>query len=222
MTFIANFAASRIVMVRDQLIRRGIQSENVLDAFRTVPRENFVGTDDTGKAYDDSPLQIGFGQTLSQPYIAALTCQALEIAPQDRVLEIGTGSGYQTAILSRLCRQVLSVERLPELLSQADARLHNMGIRNVLLILADGTLGSPDHAPFDAIAVTAASPKVPDPLVSQLAAGGRMVIPVGDRSRQELMLLKKLSEGRICREKLCDCRFVSLIGQYGFPDPTLS
>lgn len=212
----ATALASRILMVKDQLRRRGIQNERVLDAFQRVPRENFVNPEDASKAYDDQPLNIGFGQTISQPYIVALTCQALDLSPSDRVLEIGTGSGYETAVLSHLCRQVVSMERLPELLAPARDRLRRMGITNVELVSGDGTLGATDRAPFEGIAVTAAAPAVPAPLVSQMAAGGRMVIPVGGRAAQELFLYRNTPAKYPAREKLCDCRFVPLIGQYGF------
>lgn len=215
MNFVASFTAARIVMVKDQLCRRGIHDERVLEAFRNVPREKFVLPEDAPRAYDDAPLKIGCAQTISQPYIVALTCQSLELAPRHRVLEIGTGSGYQTAILSRLCEEVISIERLPELLKEAQRRIDDLEIKNTRLILADGTLGAQTHAPFDAVAVTAAAPRILDSLVSQLAPGGRIVIPVGDRVQQELFLLRKNGES-ISRTKLCDCRFVPLIGLYGF------
>lgn len=215
MNNVANLIAARILMVKDQLRRRGIKDERVLEAFRTVPREMFVLPEDRDRAYDDEPLKIGQGQTISQPYIVALTCQSLEIEESSRVLEIGTGSGYETAVLARLCRQVVSIERLPELQSAAKKRLEELGIRNVEYASSDGTLGAPWAAPFHAIAVTAASPDVPSPLSSQLAAGGRMVIPIGDRVSQELFRYRKTPAG-LTREKLCDCRFVALIGLHGF------
>ncbi|OGH59701.1 MAG: protein-L-isoaspartate O-methyltransferase [Candidatus Lindowbacteria bacterium RIFCSPLOWO2_12_FULL_62_27] len=209
-------------MVKDQLRRRGIRNERVLEAFRTAPREKFVAPEDQERAHDDEPLKIGYGQTISQPYIVALTCQALDPAPSDCVLEIGAGSGYETAILASLCRKVVSIERVPELCDSARRRLGELGITNAQVLLSDGTLGAPDFAPFDAIAVTAAAPDLPVPLAGQLRANGRMVIPIGNRVVQELFLYRKPPDGPMSREKLCDCRFVSLIGRHGFPDPAAS
>lgn len=213
--------AERILMVKAQLKRRGIRDERVLDAFGSVPREEFVRPEDRHKAYFDEPLKIGCGQTISQPYIVALTCQALEISPDNRALEIGTGSGYETAVLARLCREVISVERIPELADSAAERLRELGAENVKILLRDGTLGIPEYSPYDAIAVTAAAPSIPETLADQLVDGGRMVIPIGNRVLQELLLFRKSSSG-LSRMKLCDCRFVSLIGCHGFADPEMS
>lgn len=206
-------------MVKDQLMRRGIRDPRVLDAFREVPRERFVRPEDRARAYDDEPLKIGHNQTISQPYIVALTCQALELTSTDSVLEIGTGSGYQAAILSKLCRRVVSIERIPELLESARDRLADLGVTGVELVLGDGTAGTPSGECFDGIAVSAASPDVPEPLLRQIAPGGRIVIPIGDRVMQELTLCRMSAGADLSRRKLCDCRFVPLIGQHGFGEP---
>lgn len=213
----ANFLAARIIMVKDQLERRGVVNGRVLDAFRSVPREIFVLPEDQSQAYDDEPLKIGYGQTISQPYIVALTCQALELSPVDRLLEIGTGSGYETAILSRLCREVVTIERIPELAAAAKKSLEGLHITNVQYLVSDGSAGVPARGLFNAIAVTAAAPDLPTPLSDQLAPAGRLVIPIGNRVIQELFVYRKTASGEMSREKLCDCRFVSLIGKHGFP-----
>lgn len=205
-------------MVRDQIERRGISDPGVLDALRRVPRELFAGPENQPRAFDDEPLKIGFGQTISQPYIVALTLSRLDLSPGDRVLEVGTGSGYQTALLSMLCGEVVSVERIPELMESAGKKLKELGLKNIRLILGDGTVELSENTPFDAIAVTAAAPFVPDSLLRQLAPNGRMVIPVGERHFQELLFLRKSPSGQIDRQKICDCRFVPLIGRFGFPD----
>jgi len=214
----ANFLASRLLMVKDQLRHRGIRDARVLEVFQKIPRERFLPPEDVGRAYDDEPVKIGWGQTISQPYIVALTCQALEILPSDRILEIGTGSGYETAILANLAREVISIERVPDLVPAARARLADLGLTNVTILLGDGTLGAAEHSPFQAVAVTAASPALPSPLADQLCVGGRIVIPVGNQVLQELMLFRKRVDGTLDRTKLCDCRFVSLLGRHGFPD----
>ncbi len=215
---IADFLAARILMVKDQLERRGIRDPRVLDAIREIPREVFVRPEDCGRAYDDEALPIEFGQTISQPYIVALTCQSLAIQPDDCVLEIGTGSGYQSAILSKLARRVVSIERVPELADSARSRLRDVGAANVDVVLSDGTLGLPAEGPFDAIAVAAAAPEMPSPLIHLLAAAGRIVIPVGRRDVQELLLCRRNPDGNLGRQKLCDCRFVPLIGRHGFSE----
>lgn len=210
--------AARILMIKEQLKPRGICDTRVLEAFEKVPREWFVSETETGHAYEDRPLPIGHGQTISQPYIVALTLQSLCLEEPFRALELGTGSGYQTALLSLLCRSVVSIERVAPLQAGARAALERLGAANITFVVCDGTGGMPgDRAGFDAIAVSAAAPNVPVPLLEQLKPGGRMVIPVGDRIEQELLLVEKSKSGESFRRALCACRFVGLIGKYGFP-----
>ena len=205
----------REAMVRDQLVARGIRDERVLAAFRRVRRERFVPDVAPDMAHEDHPIPIGFSQTISQPYIVAMMLECLALKPQDRVLEIGTGSGYQTALLAELCREVDSIERIPELAEAARARLLELGYANVQVLVADGTLGQPEQAPYDAIVVSAAAPHIPQPLADQLAQGGRMVIPVGDLRGQKLMLVER--KGRAFRTRsICGCVFVRLIGKEGW------
>ncbi len=204
-------------MINKQLIARGIRDEKVLEAFRRVPRHEFVRPQDRENAYDDGPLSIGQGQTISQPYIVALMTEALEIEAHDKVLEIGTGSGYQTAILAELAREVYSVERVNQLGEATREKMKDLGYDNIFIKISDGTMGWRENAPYDAIIVTAASPKVPSSLWEQLATGGRMIIPVGDLISQELLLLKKTEKGRE-KHKLGGCRFVPLLGKNGWKD----
>ena len=208
------YAQERARLV-SQLRALGIRDERVLAAMGRVPRHLFVPPELLPYAYDDRPLPIGAGQTISQPYIVALSTQALEISPTDRVLEIGTGSGYQTAVLAELAGRVFTIERLPELSREAQLRLRELGYRNIKFRVGDGTKGWPEEAPFDAILVTAAAPKAPKSLLAQLAEGGRMVIPLGGRTNQDLWLLRKRA-GRVVREHLCPCTFVPLIGEEGW------
>jgi protein-L-isoaspartate(D-aspartate) O-methyltransferase len=203
--------AERAIMIERQIVARGVKDERVLAALRETPRHEFVPEDLRNQAYQDWPLRIGFQQTISQPYIVAVMSEALELSGDEIVLEIGTGSGYQTAVLARLAKTVYTIEIVPELGERAKRDLARLGIRNVQLRIGDGYQGWPDHAPFDAIIVTAAPPQVPQPLIDQLAVGGRMVIPVG-RSSQELVLLRRTSDG-IEREKLIDVRFVPMTGE---------
>lgn len=210
------FAQLRRRMV-DDLAGRGITDPAVLRAMGTVPREKFLPPGRRSAAYDDRALAAGFGQTISQPYIVALMTQALQLHADSKVLEIGTGTGYQTAILAGLARHVYTVERVATLAERASATLAELGYRNISFLEADGTLGWPQHAPFDRIIVTAAAPDVPQPLLDQLADGGRMVIPAGGRSVQELLIVTK-SRGSIQRENLCSCVFVKLIGEAGWED----
>jgi protein-L-isoaspartate(D-aspartate) O-methyltransferase len=207
-------------MVERQLLARGIRDPRVLAAMAAVPREEFVPAAMRGFAYDDRALPIDHGQTISQPYIVALTCEALRIGPDDRVLDIGAGSGYATAVLARLARQVYAIERLPALAASAGERLARLGIANVELRCGDGTAGWPDQAPFDAIAVGAGSPEIPLPLQRQLAIGGRLVIPVGSTPRyQDLLRITRLTEHELTTERLCPVAFVPLIGHDGWgPD----
>jgi len=204
-------------MVRTQIAARGVRDPRVLEAMRTVAREAFVPPELAEFAYNDSPLPIESQQTISQPYIVALMTEALALEPGDRVLEIGTGSGYAAAVLARIAREVYTVERHEELARVASRRLRALGFENVHVLHADGTLGWPDHAPFDAIVVAAGGPKIPPPLLEQLAIGGRLVIPVGDgRDLQKLVRITRSRDGRLHEEDLGDVRFVPLIGVQGW------
>ncbi|MEP1214948.1 MAG: protein-L-isoaspartate(D-aspartate) O-methyltransferase [Marinobacter sp.] len=201
----------------DTLVRRGIKDQRVLDAMKGVPREAFVGPDQAESAYDDRPLQIEEGQTISQPYIVALMTEAMQLKPNDTVLEIGTGSGYAAAVLSRVVKKVFTVERHQLLANLAQERLAKQGYNNVKVLCGDGTLGWPEHSPFDAIVVTAGAPSVPQALVRQLAIGGRLVIPAGsDRHQQQLLRITRTSEEKTETEKLSDVRFVPLVGEEGW------
>jgi len=202
-------------MVESQLVHRGIKDKRVLDAMRQVPRHLFVPKDMRGLAYSDSPLPIGQGQTISQPYIVALMTELLELTGQEKVLELGTGSGYQAAILSRLACQVYSVERHAALAGQAEKVLTQLGYDNVVISVGDGTLGWPEHSPYEAIIVTAAAPDVPQPLTDQLTDGGRLVAPVGSRWSQVLAKVKRQGE-TLTREHLTAVAFVPLVGKYGW------
>ena len=209
------YAKERERMVRDQLAERGITDIRVLDAMRRVPRHLMVEEALRFRAYDDHPLPIGEGQTISQPFIVALTCQALSLRGAERVLEIGTGSGYQTAILAELAEKVYTIERLKSLGSRARERLEALGHHNVAGRIADGSLGWPEESPFDAIVVAASSPEVPAPLKEQLAEGGRLVIPIGEVDEQALVrITKERGESRL--ENLSACVFVKLVGKHGW------
>jgi len=202
-------------MLTQQLIKRGISDERVLQAMRDVPRHLFVPGHHRSMAYEDMPLPIGHEQTISQPLMVAMMTEALQLQGHERVLEIGTGSGYQAAILSRLAAVVFSIERIAELAAQARITLAMMGIMNVHVLVGDGSLGLPEHGPYDAIIVTAASPKIPPALAEQLAPAGRLVIPVGDRHNQTLVRRTATNNGPQI-EPLGGCRFVPLIGQQGW------
>lgn len=209
------FVRERTRMVDEQLVRRGIASARVLDAMRRVPRHLFVEEAFRERAYGDHALPIGHEQTISQPYVVALMSSLLELGGQEKVLEIGTGSGYQTAVLSALARRVCSVERLPALAARARTRLEGLGCANVWIRVGNGALGWPDEAPFDRILVTAAGPAIPPPLIEQLAPGGRMVLPVGDRAGQVLTVVEP--EGGEVRTRACGpCSFVPLVGKYAW------
>jgi protein-L-isoaspartate(D-aspartate) O-methyltransferase len=210
------FSAQRLTMVEEQLRCRGIHDVRVLEAMSKVPRHLFVSQDRWADAYADHPVPIGEQQTTSQPYIIAAMLQAAEITPQDRVLEIGAGSGYQTALLAELASQVYAVERYPQLAESARRILNQLGYANATVITADGSLGLPEHAPYDVIIVAAAAPRVPPALVEQLAPGGRLVVPVGDSQTQVLHLARKHPNGAVTLSLLEGCRFVPLIGQQGF------
>ncbi len=202
-------------MVREQLAARGIKDGRILAMMRVVPRHRFVEAGAEGRAYEDGPLPIGFDATISQPYVVAAMTELLRLRGTEKVLEIGTGSGYQTAVLAELAGQVLSIEIVPELHARARATLDALGYRNVRLRCGDGAAGWPEEAPFDAILVTAAPPDVPDPLIAQLAVGGRLVIPIG-KDRQTLHVLERTPKG-VRREKSFEVRFVPLQGEKGKP-----
>ena len=209
------YARLRKKMVNKQLKRRGITEEEIREAFLTVPRQKFVPEDLKEKAYQDRPLPIGEEQTISQPYIVALMLQALEPEPEDVVLEIGTGSGYAAAVLSRIVDKVYGLERLPELALRGQLNCKQLGYDNVLIESGDGTIGLPEKAPFNGILVSAAAPDVPDSLLDQLAEEGTLVIPVGSRYTQKLLKIKK-KDGTFTRENLGGVRFVSLVGEEGW------
>ncbi|MDD2904613.1 MAG: protein-L-isoaspartate(D-aspartate) O-methyltransferase [Syntrophales bacterium] len=209
------FAAIRQRMVDTQIEARGIADPRVLAAMRRVPRHRFVPQGLWDQAYNDYPLPIGEDQTISQPYIVALMTEALELKESDRVLEIGTGSGYQAAVLAELAAEVYSIDRLASLAEQAQKVLGGLGYKNFQVRVGDGTLGWPEACPFDAILVTAGAPQVPRPLVDQLALNGRLVIPVGDRFSQTLTRIRQTNEG-VKYDYLGGCRFVRLIGAHGW------
>lgn len=205
-----SLAEQRAHMVRTQLMDRGIRDPHVLQAMLEVPRHEFVPEELRAEAYEDRPLPIGAGQTISQPYIVALMLQHLALQPNDRVLDVGTGSGYVTALLSRICAEVYSVERYPELAASAGNTLQRLGYSNVKVIVGDGTRDLPEYAPFDAILVSAAAADVPHALFDQLREGGRLIVPVGSPFSQELLLVKKINGNREV-EHLEGCRFVPLV-----------
>jgi protein-L-isoaspartate(D-aspartate) O-methyltransferase len=217
-----DYGALRDEMVECQIAARGVRDERVLAALRMVPREAFVAGDLAPFAYDDAPLPIGEEQTISQPYIVALMAEALEIDPGDKVLEIGAGSGYAAAVLSRLAGQVWTIERHPSLAREARERMARLGYANVQVIHADGTLGWPEHAPYDAIVVAAGGPEVPRALLDQLAPGGRLVIPIGSSPHnQTLVRVRRRPDGTFPRESLGGVRFVPLIGAQGWGEGRL-
>lgn len=211
------YRRARERMVRQQIAARGIRAERVLDAMRSVPRHLFVPLESRHSAYMDGPLSIGQGQTISQPYIVALMTEALELRGHERVLEIGTGSGYQAAILSQLASHVYTVERIPELASRAQDLFRQLGYDNISMHIGDGTLGWLEHAPYEAIIVTAAAPEIPRPLTDQLAEGGRLVAPIGGSWSQSLVRVRK-QRGHLRRQELTSVAFVPLIGQHGWPE----
>jgi protein-L-isoaspartate(D-aspartate) O-methyltransferase len=213
----ADLEAAKEQMLRNQLQRRGIHDQAVLAAMAKVPRERFVAPELRDEAYADRALGIDCCQTISQPYIVALMTQALELSGTQKVLEIGTGSGYQTAILAELAREVISVERHAELSQQAVGVLSELGYQNVTLVTGDGTLGCPDRAPFDRVIVTAAAAEYPPPLFAQLEEEGLLVIPLGGREYQILQAIRKIG-GRPQAVNLSACRFVPLVGAQGWPE----
>jgi protein-L-isoaspartate(D-aspartate) O-methyltransferase len=210
-----DYEAARKIMIQRQLTARGIKDARVLKAMQEVPRHYFVEENLRDEAYDDTPLPIGEGQTISQPFMVAIMSELLMLKGQETVLEIGTGSGYQAAILSILCKQVYTVERIEKLSLNAKSIVERLGFDNIEFRVGDGTLGWPEKAPFDGIIVTAGAPNIPEVLTAQLKDGGRLLIPVGDRFTQTLK--RSIKTGKeIVTESFTGCRFVDLIGEYGW------
>ncbi len=212
-----DYSGLRKKMIERHIIARGVNDKRVIKVMGSIPRHLFVDEALQDQAYNDNPLPIGEGQTISQPYIVALMVEALELKGNEKVLEIGTGSGYQTAILCSLSDKVYSIERCPSLASKARKILDKLNLYNALLRVADGTLGWKDEAPFDAIIVSASSPKIPEPLLKQLCPSGRLIIPIGDQMSQELIRIVSKEDG-MEEENLTGCRFVKLIGDYGWTE----
>lgn len=213
-----DFSLERTKMVHDQLERRGIKDENVLSAMQKVPRHLFVPPEYQSQAYSDHPLPIDCGQTISQPYIVALMSELILAKPDDRVLEIGTGSGYQAAVLSSLVAEVHSIDRHADLVQQAKKTAKDLNFDNIFFHIGDGSQGLPDLAPFDAILITAAAPTVPAPLLKQLKVGGRLVLPVGERYGQRLERWTRISEESYDQDIDIPVSFVPLIGTYGWSE----
>jgi protein-L-isoaspartate(D-aspartate) O-methyltransferase len=203
-------------MVHTQLIERGIKDARVLEAMRKCPRHLFVEPALAARAYGDNSLPIGEKQTISQPYMVAFMTQALELTGEEKVLEVGTGSGYQTAVLAQLVQNVFSVERVRTMATRARSVLDELGYYNIAIQVGDGTIGWPEHAPFDAILVTASSRWIPRPLLEQLGRDGRLVLPLGDEKSQQLKRIRVTPSG-LREEDLGECRFVKLVGRYGWP-----
>ena len=211
------FSQARKAMVENQILSRGITDSRVLAAMRAVPRHEFVPDQFFDEAYEDHPLPVGEGQTISQPYIVAFMTSHLELTGNEKVLEIGTGSGYQAAILARLAKEVHTVERIPKLATKAEAILKRLGLKNVTVHVGDGSLGWPEAAPYDRIIVTAAAPSVPAELTDQLKTGGRLIIPVGERWHQVLVEWEKTESG-LEKKEILPVVFVPLLGQKGWQD----
>lgn len=212
-----DYSGLRKKMIERHIIARGVKSKKIIKVMGSIPRHLFVDEALQDQAYNDNPLPIGEGQTISQPFIVALMVEALELKGDEKVLEIGTGSGYETAVLCSLSDKVYSIERCPILASKARKILDKLNFYNALLRVDDGTLGWKDEAPFDAIIVSASSPEIPEPLVKQLCPGGRLVIPIGGQMSQELIRIVN-KDGRMEEENLGACRFVKLIGDYGWKE----
>ena len=210
-----DFKQLRENMVKTQLIPRGIKDERVLEAMRKVSRHLFVGEAMQDRAYDDMALSIGEGQTISQPYMVAVMTELLELKGNEKVLEVGTGSGYQAAILAELAKKVYTIERIDSLAAKAEEKFRSLRYENIFVKVGDGTMGYAEQAPFDRIIITAGTPKIPDPLIDQLAEGGIALGPVGDRFSQQLVKVRKL-HGKTSREFSTPCVFVPLIGAYGW------
>lgn len=208
---------ARARMVEDQLRGRGIADERLLAAMLAVPRHRFVPFAGRELAYDDRPVTIGYGQTISQPYMVAWMLEMLQVEPGNRVLEIGAGSGYQAAVLGQMAAQVVGIELVPDLAERAQDTLADLGYANVLIVAGDGTLGYPAHAPFDRIIIAAASPAIPPPLIEQLAEGGRLVAPVGGRNVQTCLTAVKV-HGELQIKQGLECLFVPLLGEHGWRD----
>ena len=217
MVHIPDYRLARERMVKNQLIPRGIKDPRVLDAMGRVPRDRFVEEALVNEAYNDHPLPIGHNQTISQPYIVALMTEALKLTGTEMTLEIGTGSGYQTATLAELSKRVCTIERVRPLMVKARTVLAELGYNNILFKAFDGTLGWKEYEPYDAIIITAGAPKIPQPLLDQLADGGRLIVPVGNRSSQELIKATR-KKGNIIQENMGGCRFVDLVGVHGWRD----
>ena len=214
---ILSYAGQRRKMVEEQLGDRGIKDLRLLQVMSHVPRHLFTLDSLQHRAYGDTPLPIGENQTISQPYIVASMTAALVLKGNERVLEIGTGSGYQTAVVAELATQVFTIERIKPLSRKAQKTLEYLGYSNIVFKLFDGTYGWPDQAPFDAIIVTASAKEIPEALIKQLGEGGRLVAPAGDDYKQKLVLLTKKG-GRVNRKEIGDCKFVPLVGKYGWPE----
>lgn len=212
-----NFDEMRKRMVEEQLIRRGISDKKVLDAFRKVPRHEFIPEEFWGSAYNDYPIPIGNSQTISQPYMVALMTESLRLSGDERILEIGTGSGYQMAILAEIAKEVYSVERIQELADNAKKNLDKLGYVNCKIKVGDGTLGWEEYAPYVGIVVTAGAPRIPESLAKQLKDQGRLVIPIGGGFGQILTITEKRGNSFMTQE-VCGCVFVPLIGKEGWPD----
>lgn len=212
-----DFEQARLEMVEHQIASRDVTDSRVLEALKRVPREEFVDTRFRDFAYRDRPLPIGEEQTISQPYIVALMAERLELTPDSRVLEIGTGSGYAAAVLAELAQHVYTVERVPSLAEESRDRLARLGYKNVTVYFADGTKGLPREAPFDAVVVAAGGPEVPDSLRRQLEIGGRLLVPVGKMKQQRLVLVRRLAENEYQKSDLGAVRFVPLVGREGWP-----
>lgn len=209
-----NYTLLRERMVEEQLVSRGIADKRVLDVFRKVNRHKFIPEDLRESAYADSPVPIGEGQTISQPYMVALMTESLRLTGEERILEIGTGSGYQGAILAELAKEVYTIERFESLAKTAQAVFNELGYSNIKIKVGDGTLGWPEEAPFDRIIITAASPKIPLPLPEQLKENGILVLPLGESFCQMLTIVEK-KKGELESTRVCGCVFVPLVGQYG-------
>lgn len=211
------YARERAKMVAEQLVTRMISDPRVLAAMEKVPRQLFVDEDLRERSYEDGPLPIGRGQTISQPYIVALMAQALELKGQEKVLEIGTGSGYEAAVLAELCAEVFSIERVEELAEKARSLLTGLGYKNINVRVGDGTLGWEEHAPYDDAVISAAAPQIPRPILDQLRPEGYLVLPLGEEDLQTLVRIRKGKDG-LKEEYLGECRFVKLKGTYGWKE----
>ena len=218
---VMKYSGQRRKMVEDQLIQRGVKDVRILEAMNRIPRHLFVHESLQHRAYGDHPLPIGENQTISHPHTVAAMTEALNLKGREKVLEIGTGSGYQTALLGELCAQVFTIERIRSIALKAQEVLGRLGYMKIVFKVFDGTYGWPDQAPFDAILIAAASPDVPKNLLVQLADNGRLVMPVGGAQNQRLRLVVK-EGGRVTESEIGECKFVPLVGKYGWADPKAS